>query len=37
MGKKGITKYFNSFEKGQRFGKYEVVDGVRTFDLRELR
>lgn len=32
MGKKGTTKYFNSFSKGQRFGKYEVIDGNVTID-----
>lgn len=32
MGKKGITKYHNSFSKGQRFGKYEVLDGNVVID-----
>ena len=32
MGKKGITKYFGLFEKKQRFGKYEVIDGNVSID-----
>jgi hypothetical protein len=32
MGKKGITKYFGLFEKEQRFGKYEVIDGNVIMD-----
>lgn len=26
MGKKGKTKYFGIFNKGQRFGKYQIID-----------
>lgn len=32
MGKKGTTKYNNLFEKGQKFGKYEIIDGSIIID-----
>jgi hypothetical protein len=32
MGKKGTTKYHNLFKKGQKFGKYEVIDGSIIMD-----
>lgn len=32
MGKKGETKYSGILKKGQRFGKYQIIDGTLIMD-----